>query len=204
MELPDRAAKESAFATNLSRSFSDYRSQIEPYLNRGEPVPDSVYADIRRDTQQKLAAILILLFTDSAVSHGADASAIEPYALAFANQRSTDLASQLVANTQQRLTGIVPNAATEVLATTLGPERAATIAVTETTVATSAGGERGVEMSVGVAEADLWITERDAKVCPVCAPLDNATRSVWHLQFPGGPPGHPNCRCWISYQFERN
>jgi hypothetical protein len=209
MDLPNRAAVESKFAANLARSFSDYRHKIEPFLRRGEPVPDAVYAEIEEDAQQRIAAILLILFLSSAETHGAPPGIIEPAASEFANSRGAQVAEQLVANTRARLSAPAMATATvsqriEQSVMALGPERAATIAVTETTVATSAGGERGVASSVGLQEFDLWYTRQDDRVCPICGPLHAAKRSLWSLRFPNGPPGHPNCRCYIEYEFERN
>lgn len=209
MDLPNRAARESNFAANLARAFSDYRHKIEPFLRRGEEVPDAVYAEIEEDAQQRIAAILLILFLASAETHGADPGIIEPEALEFANTRGAEVAGQLVANTRARLSAPELAAATvsqrvEQAVMALGPERAATIAVTETTVATSAGGERGVAQTVGLREFDLWFTREDDRVCPRCGPLHAAKRSTWQLQYPAGPPAHPNCRCYIEYEFERN
>lgn len=218
MELPDRNARESSFAATLARSFSDYRHQIEPYLSRGEPVPDALYAEIEQDAKEKITAILLLLFTSSAMAHGAEASAVEAAGLAFAEQRAAEVSSQLVANTRARLSaplggsgGAGQLSAADIAAarsrqvvTALGPERASTIAVTETTVATSAGGERGVEGTIGLREFDLWYTAADDRVCPRCGPLHATKRSQWSTQFPGGPPAHPRCRCRIEYEYERN
>lgn len=209
MDLPDRSAREASFAANLARSFSDYRHKIEPYLSRGEPVPDAVYAEIEADAQRKIAAILLILFVSSAAAHGADAAAVESTAISFADGRASELASQLVTNTRTRLAdpalaSVSAAARAEQLVTALGPDRASTIAVTETTVATSAGGERGVSDTVGLQEFDLWFTENDGRVCPTCGPLHAAKRSQWQAEFPAGPPAHPNCRCRIEYEFERN
>lgn len=81
-----------------------------------------------------------------------------------------------------------------------GDKRAESVAVTETTAAQSAGGEVGVEMTVGKSRDDRWFTVNDAKVCPICTPLHQQPRSYWARFFPQGPPGpHPGCRCWIEY-----
>lgn len=80
-----------------------------------------------------------------------------------------------------------------------GPTRIEGIAITETTGAISAGGDAGIEETVGVSQEDLWITEKDSKVCPVCKPLDNQPRSEWGAYLPDGPPAHPRCRCYLQY-----
>lgn len=45
-----------------------------------------------------------------------------------------------------------------------------------------------------------WHSRRDERVCKVCGPLDGTTQSTWQSKFPGGPPAHPSCRCWLSYE----
>ena len=73
-------------------------------------------------------------------------------------------------------------------------------AVTETTAAQSIGAETAMKLDpFGLSNDDIWITEYDAKVCPICRPLHERKREVWEAQFPDGPPAHPNCRCTIQY-----
>jgi HK97 family phage portal protein len=43
--------------------------------------------------------------------------------------------------------------------------------------------------------AAIWLTERDERVCPVCAELDGMPPDLWREQYPLGPPAHPWCRC---------
>lgn len=44
----------------------------------------------------------------------------------------------------------------------------------------------------------VWIPERDSSTCPVCRALGGQYEEQWSLQFPKGPPAHPNCRCYLS------
>lgn len=80
-----------------------------------------------------------------------------------------------------------------------GPSRAEAEAITEFTNAQSAGGEFGINVSVGESPDDTWQTEKDARVCKICKPLQGKNRAKWTRLFPQGPPGHPRCRCWIEY-----
>lgn len=79
------------------------------------------------------------------------------------------------------------------------------IVTTETTAAATAGGEeavsgrRSASGNVNQADKDLWWTERDQKVCPICEPLHGKDRTIWARHFPKGPPAHPRCRCNIEY-----
>jgi HK97 family phage portal protein len=87
------------------------------------------------------------------------------------------------------------------LAPHFGEIRAQMIAVTETTTAYAQGtlfyqqalAEAGVKM------VRVWHTSRDEAVCTaICVPLDGKPESVWRDRFPGGPPAHVNCRCWLT------
>lgn len=171
MELANRAESETRFAANLARSFTNYRARIEPYVSRGEEVPESVWSEIETDMKQRLTAILLLLFVASATQHGLDAPAAEAAGLAFAEGRANDTASQFVANSRDRLGNALagesldPTKLQDTLVRTFGPDRAASIAVTETTVAASAGGENATATTVGLNDLDLWFTAADNRVC---------------------------------------
>lgn len=79
------------------------------------------------------------------------------------------------------------------------------VVTTETTAAATAGGEdavagrRAESGKVAQADKDIWWTEQDAKVCPICEPLHGKERTTWSRHFPKGPPAHPRCRCNIEY-----
>ena len=46
----------------------------------------------------------------------------------------------------------------------------------------------------------VWHTQRDEKVCKICGPLEGKNQRFWEDKFPNGPPGHNNCRCFLTYQ----
>lgn len=89
-----------------------------------------------------------------------------------------------------------------------------TAAVTAATVATvQAGNSQGFRLTT------RWNTERDDLVCPVCRPLHKLVPDLWgpvletlvapggmraieSIAANGGPPAHPNCRCWLTTQAE--
>ena len=109
----------------------------------------------------------------------------------------------------------------EVLTQAIGPARDATTAATEVTKA-AVGGTNGVKPVVedrGYNLITRWRTEKDDRVCPVCRPLDNkvpdlwepvlrtlvapgGTRAISQIVANGGPPAHPNCRCYLTTQAE--
>jgi hypothetical protein len=96
-----------------------------------------------------------------------------------------------------------------------GPERDAGIAATETTGAATAGTNDAVggAESAGLIVTVTWYTEADARVCPICKPLHGQRMKDWEgamiaadlptaamdaVRGNGGPPAHPNCRCFLQ------
>lgn len=64
-------------------------------------------------------------------------------------------------------------------------------------------------MAAGLVEEDTlrktWFTVRDLRVCPICEPLHGVqvkfTDSFSSRGWVGlGPPAHPRCRCYLTYQ----
>lgn len=89
----------------------------------------------------------------------------------------------------------------EFAARAFGRERAEAIAVTELTTTINQAEFEAVEMAraAGVVVAGYWYTQKDERVCPVCAPLHGAPESVWRRVFPRGGPAHVRCRCGIRW-----
>jgi len=94
---------------------------------------------------------------------------------------------------------------TEILAPTYSKARAEMLAVTEVT-RIYAEGNLMAWKSTGVVTKKRWMTARDERVCPICAPLDGMIVDVDSNGFTtevGGlglssPPAHPRCRCWLT------
>ena len=108
-----------------------------------------------------------------------------------------------------------------VLASALGPDRDAVTAATTTTLAQTEGTNATaiVIEPAGYNLVTRWITEKDGKVCPVCRPLHGKVPDLWGLVLDnlvapggvrasaevvknGGPPAHPNCRCYLETKAE--
>ena len=89
----------------------------------------------------------------------------------------------------------------DTIADILNDKRSDAAGVTETTTGIS-GGQRG---GADDFERDdplntvkmIWRTERDARVCPICSPLDGKGDKVWNAAFPSGSPAHISCRCQL-------
>lgn len=91
--------------------------------------------------------------------------------------------------------------------------RARRIATTEITRAYAEGNQFGAdalaEQFPGLRVMRRWWTNRDDRVCPICAPLHGA-EAAGDEPFPAenddgpimNPPAHVNCRCWTSYNTE--
>ena len=85
-----------------------------------------------------------------------------------------------------------------------GAIRAEKIAVTEVT-RSAVEGEQGtvdqlLEENPGIEVIDYWLTNRDEKVCKLCAPRHNQPRgTLWTKN----PPAHPVCRCGVRRDFRR-
>lgn len=85
----------------------------------------------------------------------------------------------------------------------LSASRASTNAVTEVTVAVSAGETFVTDRlrSLGAEVDEVWFTQIDERVCPICAPRHGAVKGDgWY----NDPPAHPNCRCYKGYRIRRN
>jgi hypothetical protein len=89
-------------------------------------------------------------------------------------------------------------------------QRAALIATTEITRAYATGqaaaGDAMKEQFPDVRVVKTWFTNNDDRVCPICGPL-NGEEVDEDEDFGGefdGPPGHPGCRCWVSYRTRIN
>jgi len=74
-------------------------------------------------------------------------------------------------------------------------KRADMIAITETTKAFQNGNQMTWK-TLGLYVLFMqWNTQRDERVCPVCAPKDGQIMSILSNDV---PPAHPRCRCFTS------
>ena len=218
--LQDRAGFERKFATLLGRLSAKHRRELEGFL--GSPpdpanVPASFWERVRRETESELLAMLLLIYIASATQHGLGADRASTMGLVWAASRAAEVARGYAEHSRDRTNtagrewreqtdrGDPPGKAAvgDRLVSIFGPSRAAGIAVSETTDATSAGSEAAIKETVGVSQADLWITHPEDSMtgpCPICRPLHKTKRTNWGLKFPSGPKAHPTCYCTIAYK----
>lgn len=227
-ELANRADYEREIALKLSSLNERHRLELRALL--GTPpdirnVPDEFWAQVRQDVAAELSLLLLLVYADSAEFHGLGSERAAQLGVAWADERATWVADRYVETSRDMLRRdserwaetarenqpapgepsgpVVPEEEIDHdLGTIFGDERAERIGVSETTQAQSSGGEAGVKETVGLSENDIWYTEGDRRVCPVCMPFHKTPRSVWSATFPNGPGPevHPGCRCWIVYE----
>lgn len=232
MQLPDRQQLEAEFSRKLSRLNARQRKRLRELMGSPpDPsrVPPSFWDEVRRDTERELAALLFLIYASSARLHsiagtrmsgiaapaGLDAQ-LENQASSWAQARAAASAEKMAATARDafakksrdildriergdRVTQIDLN---RDLQDVIGDAKAGRAATTETTVAQSAGGDAGIEATVGISLDDLWINRPSLSrsgPCEICKPLHMTRREQWETQFPGGPPAHENCVCEVRY-----
>ena len=140
-----------------------------------------------------------------------DAAVISEEALSWARRYNYELVTGLTDTTrklvQQSVSTFVETPGMtradleKLLAPAFGESRASMIGVTEVTRAYSEATnqhQRLIRDEVGLEMRRRWDTLRDSLVCPICGPLNGLPEEDWQVEFPNGPPSHPNCRCSTS------
>lgn len=205
-------------ARRLGRLSSVHRRELRELM--GSPpdparVPPEFWQRVRTEREKELAALLLLTYLASANQHGltdsmfGGAGVPSREGAAWSKSRagiasyqytetSRDILLRRAAEAEEAGTVLRPGDLIDVF----GPDRDESAAITETTGAATAGGDAAISHRGGITVQDLWITERDSKVCPICKPLHTKPRSDWARFFPSGPPAHPRCRCYIQYANE--
>lgn len=142
----------------------------------------------------------------AAQSIGVDAALINERAARWAREYSYELVSGITDKTrralQEQVSGFFEDQRTlgdlyESIGQLFSPVRAEMIAITETTRASVQGELAFAEElgKLGLRTTQIWQTNNDDLVCPICGPL-NQKRQGDDWQTP--PPAHPRCRCWLS------
>lgn len=131
---------------------------------------------------------------------------IDRNAAIWAMLYAAELANQLNMTTLNRVNaaaaglGSVTSIPAEIVDDAFNQERAAVIAATEITRAATAA-ETALAAVLVVKPASTWNTAEDERVCEVCGPLNGTGPDVYGAVSLSGPPAHPNCRCWLEWNF---
>ena len=190
-----------------------YRQKIKAAIKQHggvDKIPESFWQKMQQDIDTETGLVLLLMWNRSHESpqnklgFTADRAGVEQAGSQFAQGRAGTLATQYVEHTKERLKTAATTAESAkdmdvAVNTALSTARADGVAATETTAAISGGQGQGGEdykaARPGEEISVLWVTRKDAIVCPICRPLHMTGEEVWGEQFPNGPPAHPNCRC---------
>lgn len=221
-ELANRSQYEDRIVRALRPVFRAIRRDAEDSLRQvgwGQhvrtmaDVVGPILAEVYAEAGQALHRWYVAAKADEAlVSIGLDRQRLELEADQWSRERASALASSVAANSQAELEKLAAKAAVEradrkkvaaALVVLFSKERMLSIAITEVTRAVTAG-EGGASLLFlddghQVMKA-FWQTERDARVCRVCHPLDGQPPEVWRTIAPAGPPAHPHCRCSLNYR----
>ena len=197
MEIPGRFENEKRLTARIDAAFaSEIRGPIRRRESPNWAEAERRVRDALRDEQLAVFIVMLLLFWDDWSSRlGIEVTRIgqaeaSKLGTDWVNQRSSTIAGQLIENIKGDL-----GASPDRLPTR---SRAETVATSEVTRAGSAGvkkAQKEIEREGSVKMTRVWVTERDAKVCPICRPLDGQPEWVWSKEFLDGPYAHPNCRC---------
>lgn len=206
-DLSTRFQHEAAIRDVISSVFDAHRARLNAGLTESE-------IHLRDDLERQLAIALLLIWMDSTSESAREArvsidlAEAERLGRQWSRAAARQAASTVARNTIDALTYARTGAVsppdltdfTDELDAIFGPERAEGIAITETTRAATAA---TLELETVILDDDvkvetLWRTERDARVCRLCSPLNLTDQDIWGLRFPDGPPAHPRCRCWLQ------
>lgn len=234
-ELKDRDDSEAAIAALLASIFNDQRGELKRRL--GDPprlsgVTESFWIDMERKAAERIrpklkevhAAAALQLLDDTAqpvAGHEGELTqeAVLRRAEEFSQRRSVELAQQMTSNTRQKVEKIARDNAGAAAAIgigvlligALGAGRAERAAITEVTDAAARGELDTVaafEVQTGLTVVAIWVTERDARVCPICRPLDGRPVDSISLSELGpqaaevkpGVNAHVGCRCHLTFK----
>lgn len=199
-ELPQRQRAEQRLKQEILRVFSAYAGAEEVDFEKlASDIEEAVAEELERTRRRAIITLLLIIMMDSAsrMVRGLYEDARES-----ARQQASTLGRSIAETSREWLSQARSREEyQDILARrVLSVDRAESIAITETTIASS-GGEEIVEdeaKAQGIRLDVIWYTKEDERVCPICGSLHNTTESVWSRV--GRPPAHPRCRCWLVYR----
>lgn len=213
VDLANRDDREARLARRLAQAGRAARDILEAAIADGF-VSEDEWQRIAEAYAQPLMAELETTFyvamEQSAIETGAgfDVDLANQEAIAWARNYTYELVRQIDASQRSLLQASIGDYfqrrmtlgdLQDRIARAFGPARAATISITETTRAASAAEQAQAARlrAFGLKPVMVWVTSRDAKVCPVCGPRDGTRQNDGWLD---PPPAHPRCRCWVRLE----
>lgn len=197
----------------LEKYLPAFTTQI---YNNGQPPYTEMMAELRATLGPEIAQIVTEQGLTAAAEVGVefDSAVVNAEAAEWARSYTYDLITGLEETTRK----VVQNAITafaetpgmtrgqleEALQHGFNDTRASMIAVTETTRGYAQATnqyQKLIKDEAGVDMERIWNTNADELVCPVCGPLHGLGESEWAEMFPGGPPAHVNCRCFLTLRY---
>lgn len=177
-------------------------------------VPPVVYERYRAElvsalTDDMMAAAMVTA-QEYAEYFDANETEIQLALMEYLSRHVDSVASTAAANTRRVIerAAAMPEADTwdagmvgAALGWRLGNSNAETIAATEITQAISWARAHIMDIMIaaGVRPVLVWRTQRDERVCAICAPLDGLTQRDWAARgVTAPPPAHPRCRCRVE------
>lgn len=218
MDFSNRAEWEARLAERLGKIGETQRREIMRLLGdppRIENIQPDYWTQYRQDLEAVLGRDLEAIYLQSAANFieanswaGVDWSLINSAATEWARRYGYDLVSGLTDTTRRGLQELIPQfferdmtlgELRDRLGQWFGPVRADMIATTEVTRA-AVSGEEGVAAELreqGIDMVEVWQTNNDELVCPICGPRNGKARGDgWDSP----PPAHPRCRCWVTHE----
>ena len=219
-DVVNRDTLEALLARTISR---DLRVQLTELMSLlGDPpsvynVPSSFWENGGSKLRASIEPILRDIYLEQAgtalteTSIGVDWGLINENAIDWASQYTFGLVRGMTETSRRLLRNSIdayfrnPTTLGDLqnrLLSAFGSQRAEMIAVTEVTRAAAEGEQRVVDQIIadnpGMESIDIWLTNKDDLVCPICAPRQNKPRgSNWTEN----PPAHPRCRCSLRHDF---
>jgi len=195
-ELKNRNALDKRFAREFAKLTAKQKRELKRLM--GDPpdinnVPAEFWVEAQQQTQDELAALMLLVFIAASDQHGMNKTAGQEQGRLFASRQARKVSTDFVTHTRERL------AAGGDVNTILNPARVATVAETEVTAAQAEGTTSAVRsgdvpnLSLG---SPFFFTQCDPRVCKVCWPFHGLPDQVWRGRI--SIPAHPHCRCFLS------
>lgn len=219
MDIVNRDDLERKLSRILGR---DLRAELQKLLDYlGDPprlsnVPNAYWQNGWKDIQKDVEPVLLDIYLQQAqgimaeINIGVNWDLVNTAASQWARQHTESILQQLFDTRYEHLNDTIPRFYEEnwnlgqlrgELEEWYSPVRAEMIAITETTRAAVEGERAFVEALMresGIRMIPIWQTANDERVCPLCGPKHG--KEITDGKF---PPEHPNCRCWVTYEFAK-